>query len=148
MAADSQVELQNPQGLPAPSQDEFQHWVDTALQALNASEAALCIRVVGEQEAAQINHQYRDVNRATNVLAFPAPEPAGVLGDLVLCAPVLEREARAQGKALQHHWAHLCIHGLLHLHGYDHEQPEKAQVMEDMEREILTQLQIPDPYAG
>ena len=114
----------------------------------------LTVRVVGESEGASLNERFRHGNGATNVLAFshddPVPEGEGEtpLGDLVICAPVLEREAADQGKSLEAHWAHMSIHGALHLIGYDHENPEDAHAMEARERELLALLGFDDPYAG
>jgi probable rRNA maturation factor len=114
----------------------------------------LTVRVVGESEATRLNERYRHRQGATNVLAFQFADmlPATVvdpppLGDLVICAPVLEREAADQGKPLDDHWAHIAIHGALHLLGYDHQTREDAEVMEAKEIELLQGLGIGDPYA-
>lgn len=112
------------------------------------------MRVVGESEGASLNERFRHGSGATNVLAFshddpvPGGESETPLGDLVICAPVLEREAADQGKSLEAHWAHISIHGALHLIGYDHEDPEDARAMEARERELLASLGFEDPYAG
>ena len=111
----------------------------------------VCIRVVGEAESKSLNGDYRGVDRPTNVLSFPAdltlPDGEGkVLGDIVICDPVVTREAQAQGKLIREHYAHMVIHGMLHLYGYDHEDPAEADVMENIEREILDRLGIADPY--
>jgi probable rRNA maturation factor len=113
-------------------------------------DAALCIRVVGSAESRRLDLAYRGKDRPTNVLSFPASAEervaTGTLGDLVICAPVLGREAREQRKALGAHWAHMVVHGTLHLLGYDHEKPRAARVMEELEVEILRGLGFHDPY--
>ena len=132
-----------------PEDERFCSWVETAL-AQWSEPVELVIRLVDETESRQLNRTYRGKDRPTNVLSFPfeaPPEvPVPLLGDLVICAPVVAREAREQGKALQAHWAHMVIHGLLHLLGYDHETEEEAQSMESRERELLARLHFPDPY--
>ena len=136
-------------GLPAtPS---FTRWVDAALDgAKHAQDAELSIRIVGLDEGRELNHQYRHKDYATNVLSFPVELPEGVevplIGDLVICAPVVAREAAEQDKFERHHWAHLTVHGVLHLLGYDHIVDIEAEVMENLERNILASLGIPDPY--
>jgi probable rRNA maturation factor len=132
-----------------PDDESFRRWVETAL-AQRSEPAELVIRLVDEAESRQLNHTYRGKESPTNVLSFPfeAPPqvPTPLLSDLVICVPVVAREAREQGKALESHWAHMVIHGLLHLLGYDHQTDEEAQRMESRERELLRQLDIPDPY--
>ena len=136
-----------------PTQEQFQHWVDTALGDENQDTEVL-IRIVDEQESAELNAQYRHKNGATNILSFPfeVPDVAGIecglLGDLVICAPVLEREALEQGKTLTDHWAHIVVHGVLHLLGYDHINDDEAEVMEHKETVILQKLNINNPYTG
>lgn len=136
-----------------PAQADFQAWAAAAL-AGEAGLFTLGVRVIGEAESRDLNHRYRGKNRPTNVLSFSAGVPpelsAGLgftpLGDLALCAPVVVREARAQGKPVEHHWAHLTIHGVLHLLGHDHEEAAETRRMEDRERELLSVFGIPDPY--
>jgi probable rRNA maturation factor len=134
-------------GLPAAV--SFRKWVAAAL-ANRIREADLAIRVVGAKEGRALNRHYRGKDYATNVLSFPAELPEGVklplLGDLVLCAPVIAREAREQKKPLAAHYAHLAVHGTLHLLGWDHEDECDAECMERLEREILADLGIDDPY--
>ena len=135
-------------GLPAAV--SFRKWVAAAL-AGRIREADLAIRIVGTKEGRALNRHYRGRDYATNVLSFPAELPEGVklplLGDIVLCAPVVAREAREQKKALAAHWAHLTVHGALHLLGWNHEDTREAECMEQLEREILAELGIGDPYA-
>lgn len=113
----------------------------------------LTVRIVGEIESAALNERFRNVMGATNVLAFPYDESpfegskeSELIGDLVVCAPVLEREAVAQDKALSAHWAHILIHGTLHLLGYDHQNIEDTKAMEERERDLLGSLGFEDPY--
>lgn len=140
-------------GVPAAA--SFRRWATAALTG-RIREADLAIRIVGEDEGQALNRHYRGKDYATNVLSFPAELPEGLpegvrlplLGDLVLCAPVVAREAGEQGKALNAHYAHLTVHGVLHLLGWDHENTAEAEAMEQLEREILAQLGVADPYAG
>lgn len=140
-------------GLPAaPS---FRKWVAAALDG-RIREADLALRIVGAKEARALNRHYRGKDYATNVLSFPADMAEGVklpkgvkmplLGDLVLCAPVIAREAREQKKPLAAHYAHLTVHGALHLLGWDHGDTREAECMERLEREILSGLGVGDPY--
>jgi probable rRNA maturation factor len=120
--------------------------------ALDGEQASveLLIRIVGEDESGKLNRRFRGVNRPTNVLAFPLDLPIGLpyrhLGDLVICAPVVRREARAQGKPEQAHWAHMVVHGVSHLLGYDHGDEAGAQVMEQREIRLLAQMGFANPY--
>ncbi|MEO5829009.1 MAG: rRNA maturation RNase YbeY [Rhodanobacter sp.] len=137
-------------GIPAAS--SFRRWVRAALQgARRRKPAELSIRIVDADEGRALNQQYRGKDYATNVLSFPAELPPGVnlplLGDLAICAPVVLREAAEQGKTPRDHWAHLTIHGVLHLLGQDHIQDAEAEVMEALETRILAGLGIADPYA-
>ncbi|MEP9320784.1 rRNA maturation RNase YbeY [Pseudomonas sp. LABIM340] len=135
-----------------PSEAQFRHWCELALrQRQNDSE--LTIRLVDETEGRELNKTWRHKDYATNVLSFPADVPdelldIPLLGDLVICAPVVTREAAEQGKSAEAHWAHLVIHGCLHLLGYDHIEDEEAEEMEGLERELLAELGHPDPYAA
>ena len=134
-------------GLPAPA--SFRRWAGAALAGRRAV-AEVGVRVVDREEGAALNHRYRGKDGPTNVLSFPFDPPPGVdlpwLGELVLCAPVVEEEARSQGKAPRSHWAHLVVHGILHLVGYDHGSEAEAAVMERVEVEVLRGLGIDDPY--
>lgn len=138
-----------------PSAVSFRRWVAAALHG-RILEADLAIRIVDNKEGRALNRHYRGKDYATNVLSFPAEMAEGVkmpkgvkmplLGDLVLCAPVIAREAREQKKPLAEHYAHLTVHGALHLLGWDHEDEREAEAMEQLEREILAALGIDDPY--
>lgn len=138
-----------------PSAVSFRKWVAAALEG-RIREADLAVRVVDAREGRALNRHYRGKDYATNVLSFPADDAEGVklpkgvkmplLGDLVICAPVVAREAKEQGKALNDHYAHLTVHGVLHLLGWDHEDEREAECMEQLERGILAGLGIADPY--
>jgi probable rRNA maturation factor len=141
-------------GLPRrglPSAASFRRWVALALGA-DRGPAELSIRVVSAPEGRRLNRDYRGKDYATNVLSFPVELPAGLalplLGDIVLCAPVIAREAREQGKSRPDHYAHLTVHGVLHLLGHRHEHPAQARRMERIETQLLETIGIPDPYAG
>jgi len=129
-----------------PTKAKLRRWLTGAL----ARSAAITVRFVGGVEGRALNRAYRDRDYATNVLSFGYGEGGrdGMLeGDIVLCVPVLRREARSQGKALTTHIAHLTVHGALHLQGYDHQQARAAARMEALEKKILAKLGFPDPYA-
>ncbi len=119
-------------------------WIRAALE----SPAELAVRIVDAEVGRSLNRDYRGKDYATNVLTFDYAHEPLVHADLVLCAPVVEREAREQGKALEAHYAHMLVHGTLHAQGYDHEKARDAKEMEAREREILAALGFPDPYAG
>jgi probable rRNA maturation factor len=132
-----------------PSATSFRRWVSATLTG-RIKHADLALRVVDSEEGLALNRHFRGKDYPTNVLSFPAELPEGVnlpiLGDIVLCAPVVAREASEQGKVLHHHYAHLTIHGVLHLMGFEHEDAREAEVMEQLERDILASLGINDPY--
>ena len=139
------------QAADLPSAAQFRAWCEIALRQRTA-DSELTIRLVDESEGLELNHTYRQRDYATNVLSFPADVPDGLLdipllGDLVICVPVLEREALEQDKTPEAHWAHLVIHGCLHLLGYDHIDDAEAEEMEALERTLLAELGHPDPYA-
>jgi len=133
---------------PLPTEADFRSWAQQGWQGHGDTEVAL--RIVDEPEGRELNRAYRGKDYATNVLSFPFEAPPGVelglLGDLVVCAGVMEREAAEQGKTLKAHWAHLVIHGMLHLQGYDHQDPDEAETMENLEVHLLAELGFPDPY--
>lgn len=149
-ASQLEVDVEDVSGTAGnPSAAEFQRWTAAAL-AGRREQAEVSIRIVGEAEGAELNARYRGKDGPTNVLSFPAELPAGVplpmVGDLVICAPVVAREAEAQGKDPSAHWAHLTVHGCLHLIGYDHGHDTAAAEMEGLETAILAGLGYPDPY--
>jgi len=133
-----------------PPAADFRRWARAALEGRRAV-AELVVRIVDEAESAQLNERFRGKRGATNVLSFPfrAPPPVqtDLLGDLVICAPVVRGEAAEQGKDESAHWAHMVVHGVLHLLGYDHIEEADARQMEALERQILDRLGFPDPYA-
>lgn len=134
-------------GIPDPRR--IRHWARAALADGAARPAEITVRVVGEREGRQLNRRWRGRPHATNVLSFPAPAlpmAPGALGDIAVCAPVVAREARAQGKTPAAHWAHLVVHGVLHLLGHDHRHRNDAATMEALERRILARLGYADPY--
>jgi len=132
-----------------PDQQHIRLWIDAALEDYD-QDTEIVVRIVDEQESAELNEQYRHKSGPTNILSFPADLPEGVeldlLGDLVICAPVLEKEALEQNKPLAHHWAHIIVHGVLHLLGYDHIDETEAELMENKEIAILNKLNINNPY--
>ena len=134
-----------------PSAASFREWANAALAgAKRRRQAELSIRIVDAAEGRELNRDFRGKDYATNVLSFPAELPPGVqlplIGDLAICAPVVAREAAEQGKPPRHHWAHMTVHGVLHLLGYDHIVDAEAEAMESLETRILAKLGIPDPY--
>ncbi|HMB55948.1 MAG TPA: rRNA maturation RNase YbeY [Arenimonas sp.] len=148
-----QLDVSVSYGLPRlglPAAVSFKRWAAAAC-AGRIRKADLAIRLVDTKEGRSLNRHYRGKDYATNVLSFPAELPEGVtlplLGDLVICAPVVAREAREQGKLLAAHYAHLTIHGVLHLLGLDHEDDREAEAMELLERQILAGMGIDDPYS-
>jgi probable rRNA maturation factor len=134
---------------PLPDTADFSCWVAAALR--EKTEAELTLRLVDEAESRQLNSKYRGKDTATNVLSFPVELHPGIdiplLGDIVICAPLVAVEAAEQNKAVQAHWAHLVIHGVLHLLGHDHQDEQEARAMEAIEIELLTSMNYPDPYA-
>jgi len=138
----------------SPSEEVIGRWIREALAEAGPPTAAVVVRIVDEAESRELNHAYRHKDRPTNVLSFPFEAPPGIpaqefdgyLGDLVICAPVVIREARAQNKAPEAHWAHMVVHGVLHLLGYDHQNGAEAADMESRERDTLARLGYPDPY--
>lgn len=133
----------------SPADEQLQRWIDSALSGYS-SDAEIVIRIVDAQESAALNMQYRGKTGPTNILSFPFESPPGVtlnlLGDLAICASVVAREAGEQGKSLQDHWAHIVIHGVLHLLGYDHIDEPDAEAMEAVEIALLKSFHIANPY--
>jgi probable rRNA maturation factor len=149
LAEDSQFSI--------PGNDKIQEWANRAIEhdrQLHEKDMQMTVRIVSEEEIAQLNSQYRHKDNATNVLSFPFVPPPGVprdvltdsLGDLVICASVVNREAEEQEKPMTAHWAHMVVHGTLHLLGYDHEDEEQANDMESLETAVLAELGFEDPY--
>lgn len=145
---DVQCEVHTP-SLPHPR--ELKRWARAALGATRRP-TVVGLRIVGRRESAMLNRRFRRKAGATNVLSFPpgplpAPLTSRFLGDIVICAPVVKAEAASQGKAESAHWAHMLVHGILHLRGYDHVTPPQATLMEALETRVLRRLGFPNPYA-
>ena len=146
------IDLHNASGdVAIPLRKQFKHWATAAMSTIapERKRVELSIRIVDSAESAELNSHYRHKQGSTNILSFPVPaelHQAPLLGDLAICAEVVAREAGEQHKTLDAHWAHLTVHGVLHLCGYDHEEEQAAVVMEDIERKILAQLGYNDPY--
>lgn len=135
-----------------PDRAAIEQWVRAALEGHERNAVEIGVRVVDEEEIAELNRRFRKQSGSTNVLAFPFADPPEVrtnlLGDIVVCAPLVRREAQAQGKHESAHWAHVVVHGTMHLRGYDHRMPGEADVMESLEKRVLEKLGFPDPYAS
>lgn len=132
-----------------PRQQQLQHWLDNVLEQ-QPGDTEIVIRIVDADESRQLNQRYRQQDKPTNVLSFPFEAPPGInmdlLGDLVICAPIMTTEAEQQNKTTEAHWAHIVIHGVLHLLGFDHIENEDAQRMETEEIKILHSLGFANPY--
>ncbi len=143
------LDLQNPAALaPVPAIDDFRRWVEAALER-DYAEFEQTIRIVDADESERLNAAYRGKSGPTNVLAFPGDDALldyACLGDLVICAPLVAAEAAERGKPLDAHWAHLVVHGMLHLQGYEHEDTAAAARMEALESKILGTLGYTNPY--
>ena len=133
----------------APDPQSIERWVSAALNNQRDS-TELSIRIVDTEEGKALNEQFRGSTGATNVLSFPfeneSPEPLPLIGDIVICAPLVLKEANEQNKTLNAHWAHMIIHGVLHLLGYDHQNKTEATAMESLETKIMQSLGFPPPY--
>ena len=151
------VEVQRATAGEAPAEDDIARWVEAVLDAVPvrdggpgpAGRGELCVRLVDEAESATLNEQYRHKRGPTNVLSFPAElevPDARFWGDVVVCVPLVHREAAEQGKTASAHFAHLVVHGVLHLLGYDHQSAAEADQMESLERGILDRFGVADPY--
>ncbi|MDP5292677.1 rRNA maturation RNase YbeY [Oceanimonas sp. CHS3-5] len=144
---DLQIACDQAPGLP--TEQDFETWLAAALEG-ERDETEVTVRLVDEAESQELNRDYRGKNKPTNVLSFPFEAPPGVelplLGDLVICRQVVEREAAEQNKPLQAHWAHMVVHGCLHLLGFDHIKDDEAEVMEAREIVILAGLGMDNPY--
>ena len=147
MIIDLQIACEEESGLPTAEQIE--QWATAAVQP-QSDEVEMTVRIVDEAESHALNLNYRGKDRPTNVLSFPFECPDEVelplLGDLVICRQVVEREAQEQDKPLMAHWAHMVVHGSLHLLGYDHIEDDEAEEMESLETQIMTELGFADPY--
>jgi probable rRNA maturation factor len=151
------IDLENScPGCWVPSVGAMEKWLQAAGDCLAAgkSRVSLSVRVVDRAEAAELNGRYRGKDQPTNVLSFGSQLPASVLksletlplGDLAICAPLVDEEAGQQGKSVEAHWAHLLTHGFLHLHGYRHDRADAAEQMESLESAIMAALGFPNPY--
>ena len=145
------LDIDNVSTHTVPSAAQFESWVRAALES-ERDDAEISLRIVDTDEIVALNQRYRGKDYATNVLSFPADLPPALklphLGDIVICAPVVEREAIEQNKPALAHWAHMIVHGTLHLLGYDHIEDADAAVMETLEIEILRALNFANPYLG
>jgi len=144
------MDIQNVSGFDnLPENELIVKWAEQALDEQH-KDAEITLRVVDINEGLALNKEWRGRDSATNVLSFPVGEPVehapNLLGDIVVCAPIVEQEAKEQGKTIDAHWAHLVIHGILHLQGYDHESDEEANVMESKEIKILKEIGYTNPY--
>ena len=144
---DLQIAVENEQGLP--TEQDIQLWLDKTIPQFQEN-AELTVRIVDIEESHQLNHDYRGKDKPTNVLSFPFEAPPGMelelLGDLIICRQVVEKEADEQNKPLLAHWAHMVVHGSLHLLGYDHIEDDEAEEMESLETEIMQTMGFEDPY--
>ncbi len=146
------VDIQNASSeQPVPAEDDIRRWIDAALTGHREGlDTEISVRLIDINEMTVLNQQYRGKSGPTNVLSFPADLPPELelplLGDIIICAPVVASEAHEQGKALAAHWAHMTVHGTLHLLGYDHLQDDQAAAMEALESRILGGLNYPCPY--
>ncbi|KWU00412.1 rRNA maturation RNase YbeY [Vibrio toranzoniae] len=144
---DLQLAVENEQGLP--TEQDIQLWLDKTIPQFQEN-AELTVRIVDTKESHQLNHEYRGKDKPTNVLSFPFEAPPGIeldlLGDLIICRQVVEKEAEEQNKPLLAHWAHMVVHGSLHLLGYDHIEDDEAEEMESLETEIMQAMGFEDPY--
>ena len=145
------VEIQTASTEPAPEEDDIRSWIAAALAGgARSADSEICVRLVDSDEMSKLNRDYRAKEGPTNVLSFPSDLPTDLelplLGDIVICAPVVRTEAAQQHKSLRAHWAHMTIHGTLHLLGYDHIEDYQAAAMEALETRILEQLNFACPY--
>lgn len=133
-----------------PNENEFIKWIKIISQSIEIKQKNMIIRLVDRAEIHSLNKQFRDQDNPTNVLSFPSSVPVNIepdyLGDIVICAPVVEQEARDQNKPVAAHWAHMLVHGVLHLKGHDHIQLKEAREMESLEVQILADMGFPNPY--
>ena len=145
------VDIPTASAEPAPEEDDIRSWIAAALAGgARSADSEICVRLVDRDEMSKLNRDYRAKEGPTNVLSFPSDLPTELelplLGDIVICAPVVRTEAKQQHKSLRAHWAHLTVHGTLHLLGYDHIEEHQAVAMETLETRILEQLNFACPY--
>lgn len=150
------VDIDRASNAKSPDTSDIRRWIQAAWKGANqlihpaVRRIEISVRIVDEPEMQLLNQTWRGKNKTTNVLSFPSDNPPvsklNHLGDIVVCAPVIESEAQEQGKSLDAHWAHMCIHGTLHLLGHDHIEDEEASVMENLETGVLATLDFPNPY--
>lgn len=147
-----QLDIQSASAEPAPAEEDIRRWLTGALSGRAPDDCEISLRLVDEEEMTALNRNYRGKDGPTNVLSFPADLPGELglplLGDIVACVPVVAAEAAQQGKPLAAHWAHMMVHGGLHLLGYDHIEDAEAHEMEALETAILAELNFPCPYEG
>lgn len=142
--AELSIMVQRVSGMQSlPRNGQFRKWAKAAISV----DTEVTLRIVDEEEGRNLNRVFRGKDYATNVLTFVLAEKPHLMGDIVICAPVVANEASAQGKSLEAHFAHLTVHGILHLHGHDHETEPQADLMESLETQIITKLGYADPYA-
>jgi probable rRNA maturation factor len=158
VVVDVQLAIDETSSISVPENKEIQTWANAAIEASGQDkyhDASMTVRVVEETEISQLNENFRHKSGATNVLSFPFVPPPGIpvdeimnsLGDMVVCATVIDKEAKEQHKKSTAHWAHMIIHGTLHLMGFDHQSKEEASIMESLETKIMLEIGFPDPYA-
>ncbi|MBL4782151.1 MAG: rRNA maturation RNase YbeY [Porticoccaceae bacterium] len=149
MPSNANITVDNASGEEAPEPPSIRRWIYSALGNIKP-EAEISVRIVNTTESAELNLRYRGKEGATNVLSFPAEIPdfveSSLLGDIVICAAVVRREATEQHKALEAHWAHMLVHGTLHLLGHDHLEESEAEAMEALETATIVTLGFPPPY--
>ena len=147
-----QIDIQCESAEPVPDEEDIRRCVQTALDGLRGEDTEISLRLVDELEMSELNRNWRGKTGPTNVLSFPSDLPPELelplLGDIVVCVPVVRREATEQNKSLEAHWAHMLVHGTLHLLGYDHIQEDEAEAMEARESAVLAALNYPCPYRG
>ncbi len=149
-----QIDIENPNSLQIPEIEKLERYLVLICKQLDRSQAKLSVYIADEIEMQSINLAHRNINKSTNVLSFPFERPSGLpeeietyfIGDIIICPSVLEREAKEQVKSSEAHWAHLFIHGILHLYDYDHVSQSDAEVMESLEINLLKQLGFHNPY--
>ncbi len=147
-----QLDIQSASAEPAPAEEDIRRWISCALEGRAPEDSEISLRLVDIPEMTTLNQTYRGKDGPTNVLSFPADLPEELelplLGDIVVCVPVVAAEAAEQGKSPEAHWAHMLVHGSLHLLGYDHIEESEAREMETLETAILAELNFPCPYEG